>query len=503
MASELIVKTAALPTKPAGTLVIYVGEGASPEGAAASIWSSTGLDWAATSEAGNFKGRQGQVLDLVAPNGIEAKRLLVLGSGKANPEKSVALTAWADRGGSLFAKIAATKAETAFVIVDSADATPEAIAELAAGLRLRHYKFDKYKTVKPKDDENGEPKKLTITLLVADKSAVDNAISTRFAVVDGTLLARELVNEPANVLGTLEFADRASQLASLGVGIEILDEPQMRELGMGSLLCVSQGSPRPPRIVIMTWNGGNKGDAPVAFIGKGVVFDTGGISIKPAGGMEDMKGDMGGAAAVTGLLMALAGRKAKVNAVGVIGLVENMPDGNATRPGDIVTAMSGTTIEVINTDAEGRLVLADALWYTQDRFKPQFMINLATLTGAILVALGQEHAGLFSNNDDLAAKLLAAGIASNEKVWRMPMGSAYEKMIESRFADIKNTGGRHAGSITAAHFLQHFVNDVPWAHLDIAGAAMGTNSNEINVSWAPGFGVALLDRLVRDNYETN
>jgi leucyl aminopeptidase len=503
MASELIVKTAALPAKPAGVLVIYVGEGASPEGAAASIWSSTGLAWSEISEASNFKGRQGQVIDLVAPKGIEAKRLLVLGSGKANSDKTVALTAWTDRGGSLFAKIAATKAETVSVVVDSADASPEAIAELAAGLRLRHYKFDKYKTVKPKDEENGDPKRVTITLAVADKSAVDKAIATRFAVVDGTLLARELVNEPANVLGTLEFAERASQLASLGVGIEILDEPQMRELGMGSLLCVSQGSARPPRMVIMTWNGGKAGDAPVAFIGKGVVFDTGGISIKPAGGMEDMKGDMGGAAAVTGLLMALAGRKAKVNAVGVIGLVENMPDGNATRPGDIVTAMSGTTIEVINTDAEGRLVLADALWYTQDRFKPKFMVNLATLTGAILVALGQDHAGLFSNNDDLSAKLLAAGIASNEKVWRMPMGPAYEKMIESRFADIKNTGGRHAGSITAAHFLQHFVNDVPWAHLDIAGAAMGTNSNEINVSWAPGFGVALLDRLVRDNYETN
>jgi len=500
MASELIVKTAALPAKPTGTLVIYAAEGEAPAGVGATLWAATGLDWNTVSSAANFKGRQGQVLDLVAPAGVEANRLLVLGSGKFAAENPGALTAWTDRGGSLFAKIAATKAEKASVVIDSADATPEAIAELAAGLRLRHYKFDKYKTFK-KDDDNGEPKKLSITLHVADKGAVDKAIAERFAVVEGTLLARELVNEPANVLGTLEFAERAGKLADLGVDIEVLDEKQMRKLGMGSLLCVSQGSARPPRLVVMSWNGGKKSEAPVAFVGKGVVFDTGGISIKPAGGMEDMKGDMGGAAAVTGLMHALAARKARVNAIGVIGLVENMPDGNATRPGDIVTAMSGTTIEVINTDAEGRLVLADALWYTQDRFKPQFMVNLATLTGAILVALGQDHAGLFSNNDDLSAKLLAAGLASNEKLWRMPMGPAYEKMIESRFADIKNTGGRHAGSITAAQFLQHFVNDVPWAHLDIAGAGMGTNANEINTSWAPGFGVALLNKLVKDNYE--
>ncbi|RYE79871.1 MAG: leucyl aminopeptidase, partial [Hyphomicrobiales bacterium] len=275
----------------------------------------------------------------------------------------------------------------------------------------------------------------------------------------------------------------------------------MRKLGMNSLLCVSQGSARPPRLVIMQWKGGKKADAPLAFVGKGVVFDTGGISIKPAASMEDMKGDMGGAAAVTGLMLTLATRKAPVNAIGVIGLVENMPSDRSVRPGDIVKAMSGTTIEVINTDAEGRLVLADALWYTQDRFKPRFMIDLATLTGAIGVALGQDHAGLFSNSDELATKLLAAGLATGEKVWRMPMGPAYDKLIESRFADIKNSAGRPAGSITAAQFLHRFVNDVPWAHLDIAGTAFGTNANEINTSWAAGFGVALLDRLVRDNFE--
>ncbi len=499
MSARLEVKTAPLSVTPTGTLVIYAADGAQPEGAGAALWAATGLDWAKVTAASGFKGKQGQVLDFLTPAGISADRLLVLGSGKPADGEAIATTAWTDRGGSLCAKLMAARAETAAVIIDSPDATPARIAEIVAGLRLRHYRFDHYKSAKK--DADAEPKSLTVTLHVADPATTDTAIADRAATVDGTLLARELVNEPANVLGTLEFAERAAKLDALGVEIETLDEPQMQALGMNALLCVSQGSARPPRLVIMRWNGGKKGDAPLAFVGKGVVFDTGGISIKPAGGMEDMKGDMGGAAAVTGLMHALAARKAPVNVVGVIGLVENMPSDRAVRPGDIVKAMSGTTIEVINTDAEGRLVLADVLWYTQDRFKPRFMVNLATLTGAILVALGHDHAGLFSNSDDLSAKLLAAGLASGEKLWRMPMGAAYDKMIESRFADIKNSAGRHAGSITAAQFLARFVNDVPWAHLDIAGAAFGTNANEINTSWAPGFGVALLDRLIRDNYE--
>jgi leucyl aminopeptidase len=499
MSQELLINTAALPAKAAATLVIYANEGAAPAGAAAEIWAATGLDWARTSTAANFKGRQGQVLDIVTPTGLDAQRLLVLGAGKP-PEKPV-LTAWTDRGGSLLSKLAANRAEAASVVLDSPDATPETIAELAAGMRLRHYRFDKYKSRKGNDDENGEPKTLTVTLYVSNRAAVDAAIADRGATVDGTLLARDLINEPSNILGPVEFAAEAAKLAELGVEIEILDPEQMKKLGMGSLLGVAQGSSRPARLVVMQWRGGDKSQAPLAFIGKGVTFDTGGISIKPAASMEDMKGDMGGAAAVTGLLHALAARKAKVNVVGVIGLVENMPDGNAFRPGDILTAMSGTTIEVINTDAEGRLVLADALWYTQDRFKPQFMVNLATLTGAIMVTLGHDHGGLFSNSDELAAKLLDAGLASGEKLWRLPLGSAYDKLIESRFADIKNTGGRMAGSITAAQFLQRFVNNVPWAHLDIAGMAFGTSPNEINTSWASGYGVALLDRLVRDGCE--
>ncbi|MEO8685242.1 MAG: leucyl aminopeptidase, partial [Devosia sp.] len=368
---------------------------------------------------------------------------------------------------------------------------------LAAGLRLRHYKFDKYKSAKPDDG----PAEIVITLVVNNQPAVNAAIADRDAVVDGTLLARELINEPANVLGPVEFASKAAELSSHGVTVEILEPDELQRLGMNSLLCVAQGSARPARLVVMRWLGGKSGVAPLAFVGKGVVFDTGGISIKPAASMEDMKGDMGGAAAVTGLMLALAKRKAPVNAVGVIGLVENMPSANAVRPGDIVKAMSGTTIEVINTDAEGRLVLADALWYTQDRFKPRFMINLATLTGAIVVALGHDHAGLFSNNDELSIQLLNAGLAANEKLWRLPLGPAYDKIIESKFADIRNSAGRPAGSILAAQFLQRFVNGVPWAHLDIAGTAFGTSPTETNTSWASGYGVALLDRLVRDYYQ--
>ena len=492
MSQTITIRVAALTGASAPLTVIYAAESEAPAGAAASIWAATGLGWAETAEAGVFRGKQGQALDVLGGAG---KRLLVLGSGKASAETP--LNGWTDRGGSLLAKIAATRAANVAVVIDEPGATPAAIGELAAGLRLRHYRFDKYKSARPDD----APASLTISLHVADPAAVERAIADRGATVDGTLLARDLINEPANVLGPVEFAARAAELAGLGVDIEVLEREALQKLGMNALLCVAQGSDRPARLVVMQWRGGDAGAPPLAFVGKGVVFDTGGISIKPAASMEDMKGDMGGAAAVTGLMLALATRKAPVNVVGVIGLVENMPSGGSVRPGDIVTAMSGTTIEVINTDAEGRLVLADALWYTQDRFKPRCMINLATLTGAIVVALGHEYAGLFSNNDQLATRLLNAGRDANEKLWRMPLAPAYDKLIESKFADIRNSVGRPAGSITAAQFLQRFVNDVPWAHLDIAGTAFGAGSSEVNTSWAPGFGVALLDRLVRDYYQ--
>jgi leucyl aminopeptidase len=494
MPQSIAIRVAALTAATAPLTIIYAAEDASPAGAAAAIWAATGLDWAQTAAAGAFKGKQGQALDVMSAAG---RRLLVLGSGK--PAADAPLNGWTDRGGSLMAKLAASRIDTVSIIIDEPGATPAAIGELAAGLRLRHYRFDKYKSARPDD---AAPAALTLTLHVPDPAAAEAAIADRGATVDGTLLARELVNEPANILGPVEFAARAAELSDLGVDVEILEPEALEKLGMRSLLCVAQGSDRPARLVVMHWRGGDVGTAPLAFVGKGVVFDTGGISIKPAASMEDMKGDMGGAAAVTGLMLALAARKAPVNAVGVIGLVENMPSGSATRPGDIVKAMSGTTIEVINTDAEGRLVLADALWYTQDRFKPRFMINLATLTGAIIVALGHEHAGLFSNNDELSIQLLNAGLAANEKLWRMPLAPAYDKLIESKFADIRNSTGRAAGSVTAAQFLQRFVNDVPWAHLDIAGTAFGAGSSEVNASWAPGFGVALLDRLVRDYYQS-
>ncbi|MEE8634227.1 MAG: leucyl aminopeptidase, partial [Methyloceanibacter sp.] len=310
-------------------------------------------------------------------------------------------------------------------------------------------------------------------------------------------------NEPANVLGPAEFAQRAKALTKAGVQVEVLSEAALKKKGMGALLAVGQGSVRPSHVVVMQWKGaGARGGAPIAIVGKGVTFDTGGISLKPAGGMEDMKGDMAGAACVVGLMQALAERKAKVNAVGVIGVTENMPGGNATRPGDVVKAMSGRTIEVLNTDAEGRMVLADCLWYAQDRFKPKALINLATLTGAVMVALGKEHAGLFSNNDQLSERLIAAGTETGEKLWRLPLGPKYDKLVDSKVADIKNTGGRWGGSISAAQFLQRFVKEAtPWAHLDIAGTAMASGDTEINRSWGSGFGVRLLDQLIKYHYE--
>jgi leucyl aminopeptidase len=371
---------------------------------------------------------------------------------------------------------------------------------------LRGYEFNQYKSKKPDDSGSAKSgsttsvKTKTITFACADVEAARKAFKVQASIGEGVLLARTLVNEPPNVLTPEECAKRAKALSKLGVGVTILDVPAMQKLGMGALLGVGQGSVHPSRCVIMHWNGA-KGTKPLAFIGKGVTFDTGGISIKPAAGMEDMKGDMAGAACVIGLMHALARRKAKVNVIGAVGLVENMPDGKAQRPGDIVATMSGQTIEIINTDAEGRLVLADVLWYVQQKFKPSLMVNLATLTGAILVALGQEYAGLFSNNDELAVRLSAVGLATGEKVWRMPLGPAFDKMIDSKFADMKNTGGRYGGSITAAQLLQRFVNNVPWAHLDIAGTAMSSPSSDINQSWGSGWGVRLLDQLIASHYE--
>ncbi|MBZ9997138.1 leucyl aminopeptidase [Mesorhizobium sp. BH1-1-4] len=450
-----------------------------------------------------FTGKFAGIVEILAPEATSLDRLVAVGTGKVSGLDEYA---WLKLGGTIAASL--RKATDVAVVLDLAGASPDGkdAANLAAGILLRGYSFDKYKTRKDKDDGQGggkaEPKKpVKVTIHTADPAGAKKAFAEVEAVVDGVLLARDLVNEPANVLGPVEFAARAKELEALGVKVEILTEKEMKKLGMGSLLGVAQGSPRGARMAVMQWNGGKAKDSPVAFVGKGVTFDTGGNSIKPASGMEDMKGDMGGAAAVTGLMHALAARKAKANVVGIIGLVENAVDGHAQRPGDIVTSMSGQTIEVLNTDAEGRLVLADALWYCNDRFQPKFMVNLATLTGAVMVALGLHYAGLFSNNDELAQRLTAAGQSTQERLWRMPLGAEYDKLIDSKNADMKNIGGRYGGAIIAAQFLQRFVKDTPWAHLDIAGTAMGSPLNEINQSWGSGFGVRLLDRLVRDHYE--
>jgi leucyl aminopeptidase len=453
---------------------------------------------ARAAKTSKFKGKFGAKMDVLAPQDSPADRLVAIGLGKA---KDLTRHDWIKAGGTASAALNGADKATVYLDVPGLVVTGEQAADFALGMLLRAYRFDRYKSKKSEDDAPAD-KTVRVTIAVSASITAKRAFETSEAVAGGVVLARDLINEPANVLGPSEFAAKAKELEKLGVAVEVLTEKEMRKLGMGALLGVAQGSVRPPRLVVMEWKGGKAKDKPIAFVGKGVVFDTGGISIKPAAGMEDMKGDMGGAAAVTGLMHVLAARKAKANVIGVIGLVENMPDGNAQRPGDIVTSMSGQTIEVINTDAEGRLVLGDALFYTNDRFKPAFMVNLATLTGAIGVALGSHHAGLFSNDDTLSANLLAAGVATDEKLWRMPMGREYDKMIDSKFADMKNTGGsRQAGAITAAQFLKRFVGETPWAHLDIASVTLGSPSDEINTSWSNGFGVRLLDELVRRNYE--
>ncbi len=451
--------------------------------------------------ASRFKGRPDDVLSILAPAGTELSRILLVGLGKPDGLDDIAAQS---TGGRIVAHLnAAGEKEAVFLVDEIADAKIDAgaaAAHIAYGARLRSYRFDKYKTTE-KPEAKPTLKKLTVG--VADVAAARRAFEPLERIAEGVYFTRDLVSEPPNVIHPESLAEETKKLAELGVEVELLNEKQMKKLGMGALLGVGQGSVRESHLVVMRWNGApdGKDKHPLALVGKGVTFDTGGISIKPAAGMEDMKWDMAGAGAVIGTLKALAGRKAKANVVGVVGLVENMPSGTAQRPGDIVTSMSGQTIEVINTDAEGRLVLADALWYCRDRFKPKAIIDLATLTGAIMVALGQLHAGLFSNNDALAEKLLAAGKATGEPLWRMPLGDGYDKLINSDVADVKNVGGRHGGSITAAQFLQRFVKDTPWAHLDIAGMAWTDKDSPTVPKGATAFGVRLLDRLVAENYE--
>jgi leucyl aminopeptidase len=479
-----------------GAVVVLVAEGGElPESIATLDTKALGLISRAM-KSSQFKGNKDQSLNLVSPApGVDLVLLAGIGKATEISAREVELL-----GGAIAGLLQAGKAKSATVTAFPAGhklKPGQAEALLASGAQLRTYRFDNYKT-KKKDLAQLD----SIVFQSFQPTKAKLLFAELEAVAQGNHFARDLINEPANVLTPEVFAQRVRGLAKLGVKIEVLAPSQMKKLGMGALLGVGQGSPNPPHLVVMRWEGGKKGEKPVAFVGKGVTFDTGGLSIKPAAGMEDMKGDMGGAACVTGLMLALAKRKAKVNAIGAIGLVENAVDGNAQRPGDIVKSMSGQTIAVLNTDAEGRLVLADVLWYIQDRFKPKFMINLATLTGAILVALGKEHAGLFSNNDELAIRLAEAGIATGEKVWRMPLAPEYDKLIDHDVADMKNIGNRFAGSIVAAQFLQRFVNGVPWAHLDIAGTAMDSVKSPINQGWASGWGVRLLNHLVAQHYES-
>jgi leucyl aminopeptidase len=494
------VEFSAFPKAFAGNVAVLVGADKQLLPTAQSVETTSGGALSRAFEGGRFTGAKGQTLTVLGHSG-DIARLLLLGVGKG---KELDARAAEGLGGVIAAEANAAGHSAVTVVVDPVKGsrlTPGQIAaHIALGVRLRSYRFDKYKT-KDKPEQKLSLQHLTVVL--AGPADARKAYAQLEPVVDAVFLTRDLVSEPPNVLYPVEFARRARELTKLGVKVEVLGEAEMKKLGMETLLAVGQGSGRDSQLLVMTWMNGPKGQAPLALIGKGVCFDTGGISLKPAAGMEDMKWDMGGAGAVTGAMRLIAGRKAKANVVAVCALVENMPDGNAQRPGDVVKSMSGQTIEVINTDAEGRLILCDAMWYAQEKFKPQAMVELSTLTGAIIVALGHERAGLFCNNTQLSNRLRAAGAAIGEKLWRMPLGPKYDKLIESEIADMKNVGGgRDGGSITAAQFLQRFVQDgVAWAHIDIAGVAWSGKGDVTTPKGATAYGVRLLDRLIAENYE--
>jgi leucyl aminopeptidase len=446
-------------------------------------------------EGGSFKGKKDDILLIPAPYGLDHSHVMVIGFGKAIDVTPQSIE---EAGAKAFAAVARSTQSLITIDLPELPLGVQGLARFTSGIELRSWRFDKYKT-KDADKPKGPNTVVVRTNAPDDVAAVFNRLHAANA---GNFLTRHVVSEPPNVLYPETMVEHAKELKSLGLKIEVLDETKMKKLGMNALLGVGQGSSRESQLIIIHWDGGKSNEAPIAIVGKGVTFDTGGISIKPSNNMEDMKYDMGGSGVVLGLMKTLALRKAKVNVVGIMGMVENMPDGAAQRPADVVTSMSGQTIEVINTDAEGRLVLADALWYTQDRFKPQAMIDLATLTGAITVAVGYEFAGLFSNNDALADKLLASGTGVGEKLWRFPLTKTFDKDIDSDIADVKNVGsGRGAGSITAAKFLQRFVNNVPWAHLDIAGVAWDKKERPLSGKGATGYGVRLLNAFIEENYE--
>ena len=449
----------------------------------------------AAARLGRFDAEPASVLEMILPEDGGARRTLLAGLGTAAPEPS----AYEKLGAGFVARLLVSGETTLAIDLTGLDLDADSAARVALGAALRAYRFDAYRTtLKPKQRVS-----LTEVVIVGAPADAEARWTARHApVLAGVTFARDLVTEPANVIYPVSFVERCRRLADLGVEIQVLEPEEMHRLGMNALLGVAQGSAQPARLIAMRWNGAEEGTRPLALIGKGVTFDTGGISIKPAAGMESMKWDMGGAAAVAGAMEVLARRKARANVVGVCTLAENMPSGTAQRPGDVVTSMSGQTIEIINTDAEGRLVLADAMTWVQQTHDPEMMIDLATLTGAMIVSLGHEYAGVFSNDDALAGRIDAAGKASGDRNWRFPLGDAYDRMMDSPIADMKNAGAREAGSITAACFLQRFVSEgVKWAHVDIAGMVWANKAGALWDKGATGYGVRLLDQLVEDAFE--
>lgn len=446
--------------------------------------------------AQRFEGDAGSVSDFFVAQDSGSRRVILAGAGKGSVEDFEKL------GAALAARLLTSGETDAVVDLSGLAIRPsvESVARLASGIVLRGWRYDLYRTKLP---EKQKPTLKNVSIVGAPEGSAVAWDAAR-GVVEGVSFTRELVTEPANIVFPASFVERCRKLEALGVEIEVLGQKEMEVAGMGALLGVSQGSVREPKLLVMRWDGASgKKSPPVVFVGKGVTFDTGGISLKPPAGMEDMKWDMGGAGAVAGTMLALAMRKANAHVVGVCALVENMPDGNAQRPGDVVTSMSGQTIEVINTDAEGRLVLCDAMTWVQKKYAPKVMVDLATLTGAMIISLGFEHGGIFSNDDDLAASLIKAGKAAGDPLWRFPLSPAYDKLIDSPIADIKNVGPREAGSITAAQFLQRFVDEgVKWAHLDIAGMVWASKPGAVWDKGATGFGVRLLDRFVAENFES-
>jgi leucyl aminopeptidase len=487
---DVVISRPKLPA--AGALVLPVEEG----GVAQALdWNEldavTGGAVARAIQAAEFKGRKGSTVLVLGP-GAGLSRVVAVGLGRA---ADVTPLIAEEAGGAAIAQVVCEEN----VALASAGLAPVVAAHFALGASLRSYRFDRYRTTKKAEDKS---RLARLTLLAEDQRAAESAWGGLKPVAEGVFLARDLVSEPPNVLTPAEMARRCEGLSELGVEVDVFGPKEMAALGFGALLGVAQGSVNEPRMVVMQWRGaGGKAGKPLAFVGKGVTFDSGGISIKPATGMEEMKWDMAGAGAVIGLIATLATRKACADVVGLVGLVENLPSGSAQRPGDVVRTYSGQTVEVINTDAEGRLVLADALWYCQQRFDPLFIVDLATLTGAMVVSLGHEIAGFFSNDHLLSRNLRAAAETTGEKVWRLPLDEAYDKQIKSDIADMKNVGGRPGGAITAAMFLQRFVNGKPWAHLDIAGVAWASKDAPTVPKGATGYGVRLLDRMVRDQYE--